>query len=250
MKRGATRIREPMQFTLPKPPKWLGRLVLALVIVTLVVGGAWWGVQQIQWQVKEVRLLTNMQYGDDDELMQQLAQYEQQSLFDVQLVDIKQTLEQSPWVYSASVQLLWPNVIEVSLVEQQPIARWNDEYFISSRGEVFGPVPQRLGLPRLVGPQAQAQRVVNEYLTFSQLFAPLGVGVRQLELAKRGAWTLVLDNGVTVYLGANNTTARMQRVKRWWQSTSAPEKSIEYIDARYDNGIAISARTNEEGKQQ
>ncbi|WP_119394027.1 cell division protein FtsQ/DivIB [Salinibius halmophilus] len=249
MKHGATRIREPMQIKLPKPPKWLGRALLAVTIIALVLGGSWWSIRQIQWQVAEVRLLSSLQYGDEAVLQKRLQQFEGRSLFDLPLVQVKEALEADPWIYSASVQLLWPNTIEVTVVEQQPVARWNEQYFISSRGDVFGPVEQNLGLPKLVGPQDQAETVVAEYLTFSQMFAPLSVGIRQLELAKRGAWTVQLDNGITILLGANNTTARMQRVKRWWQA-SANEKSIEYIDARYDNGIAIMAPQNEEGKQQ
>lgn len=248
MKRGATRIPEPIEFKLPKPPKWLGRLLLAVIIMTAVVSSAWWAVTQIRWQVSDARVLTPLVHGNQQAIDDVLQTFVGQSLFDLRLAKIKQAVEQDPWVYSASVQLLWPTTVEVSIVEQQPVARWNENYLISSRAQVFGPVPEKLNLPLLEGPQASAERVVAEYLTFRQLFEPLSLGIRRLELAKRGAWTVQLDNGLVVYLGANNTTARMQRVKRWWQVAGNSEKSVEYIDARYDNGLAIAMRATEEGK--
>ena len=66
------------------------------------------------------------------------------------------------------------------------------------------------------------------------------LNLQTLEVSERGAWTVVLNNGVVVKLGRRDLEPRLQRFLTHWQRDLAPlGGSLEYVDVRYHDGFAI-----------
>ncbi|MGM3213666.1 cell division protein FtsQ/DivIB, partial [Klebsiella pneumoniae] len=72
-----------------------------------------------------------------------------------------------------------PDVLEVTLVEHKPFARWGNDRLVSEQGKLF-PTPKKLSdlaLPELDGPDSQTEEVMKLYSDSRALFAPAGVDV-------------------------------------------------------------------------
>ncbi|PTC01023.1 cell division protein DivIVA, partial [Thalassospira xiamenensis] len=167
--------------------------------------------------------------------------------------EIKVRLENIAWVERVSIRKEWPDLLRVYVVEQDPIAYWNDTQLINAEGQLFtaGMSGITASLPYLYGPTNAATETLETFRRLSSLLELNGFGVRALRLSERYAAELVLENGVELRLGRE---ARLQRVQRFIDLHPAIEKqqqgAIDYVDLRYDTGIAVRWRDSEQVQQQ
>ena len=168
-----------------------------------------------------------------------LQSYVNRSLLFLDLLDVQRELERLPWIAQARVVKSWPGTLSVALVEHEPIALWNGQQVLSSKGVPLDKPLLSLDLASLKGPENSAARVMEQYLEFTQIFAELGAQLVQVSMQARGSWYVQMDDGMTIALGERNMLERSRRVVRLLQSKAYAGERIEYIDARYPNGIAI-----------
>ena len=155
------------------------------------------------------------------------------------------SVEALVWVDRARVQRLWPDRIQVEVVEQQPAARWGEDGLLNTRGELFAERVRHAPpeLPRLDGPKGTEWQVAQRYLAIQGRLVEQGLRVAALRLDQRGAWELDLVNGVTVRLGRRQIDERMDRLVQLTARVIAGRASeIAYVDMRYSNGFAIGWR--------
>lgn len=219
---------------------WLLALALVALPVVAVVNG-WIGAER--WPLTKLRVQGDFQRVDPAQLRNVVLPYAKRGFFAVKLDDAQAAVQNLPWVEKAEVRKRWPDVLEISVVEHKPFARWGDDRLLSEAGRLF-PLPAGLDvgkLPQLGGPDSQTREVVTLYNESRQLFAPLGVEVERLGMDKRGSWSLSLDNGVEVVLGRADARPRLGRFARLMPSlisrSSAP---LQRADLRYTNGFALS----------
>ncbi len=153
---------------------------------------------------------------------------------------LKNAVEALPWVHSATLRRIWPDQIELSVTEHQPMARWGDNGLVTAEGVVFRPETDSLppGLPRLVGDDSQAPKVAASYLDWRDRVAALGLRIVTLALDPRGAWTLNLANGLRLELGTERVEERLGRFIHTYPQLAAAGRA-ELIDVRYTNGLAV-----------
>ena len=219
---------------------WLLALALVALPVVAVVNG-WIGAER--WPLTRLRVQGELQRVDPAQLRQTVLPYAKRGFFAVRLQDAQDAVEKLPWVERAEVRKRWPDVMEVSIVEHRPFARWGADRLLSEHGKLF-PVPPDLAvekLPQLDGPDSQAQEVVALYNESKQLFAPLGLDVRRLAMDRRGSWSLVLGNGVEVVIGRADARPRLGRFARLLpQMLNRNAQPLQRADLRYTNGFALS----------
>ena len=131
--------------------------------------------------------------------------------FTADLDDIRSTVQSLQWIDQAAVARRWPDRIAISVTEQTPAAVWGESGLMNVRGELFvehdaDHLPA--DLPRLAGPPERSADVARLYLTIREHILPLGLDVRRLALNERGAWELLLSNGVGVRLGRRDVDRR------------------------------------------
>jgi cell division protein FtsQ len=168
-----------------------------------------------------------------------------QGMVGVELAQIARAVEQIPWVDRASVARSWPRSLTVQVVEQKPVARWGEQGLVNVRGEIFvhdsRHVPPEL--PELSGPAGQAALVTQRYLASSPRLTEAGMRLTRLTLDERGAWEVMLDNGVTLRLGREQVDERFERFMQAGARVVASRAGeIAYVDLRYANGFAVGWR--------
>jgi len=162
--------------------------------------------------------------------------------FNVNVEQVREVVEQLPWVDKASVRRVWPDGLSINVVEQQPVAVSEKSGLINSEGEVFKPVDNYYSssLPVFEGSESLNKLMLNKYYEMNKVFALINQKIIYLKFDDRHAIELKLDNGLKIVLGRDDTIKRLERLIRIYKKVLAVRiNEIEKIDLRYTNGMAI-----------
>jgi len=228
--------------------------LLALAVVALPVVGVLGGyIGADRWPLSRLRVHAPMVQVSAEQVQDIVMPYAQVGYFGVDLQSAQDQLEDLAWVESAKVHKLWPDVLEVTLVEHKPLARWGDDRLLSVQGKLIA-IPEGLDvstLPDLGGPDAQTEQVLELHAFADALFAGSGQPLQRVRLDARGSWELRLGGGIDVVLGRHDARNRLQRFARVLPQLVAAQKApIVRADLRYTNGFTLSwGEAKASGKQ-
>ncbi len=200
----------------------------------------------INREINTVRLDSPLHRLTGQEVRTLLAKYTESGFLGVDVQDLRDELEQNPWVAHATVRRVWPDVLVVSIREQQPIARWGEASLLNETGEVFTP-PLRgpeSALPALAGPDGSEALVLSQYEFFAETLAPLDMRLALVSLSQRGSWTIEVEDGPVLRLGRDDVEARLNRLVSVYRSGLQDHLAdARTIDLRYGNGFSVSRNT-------
>ena len=144
------------------PRKWILHIVfmLAMIIFTVFYINK---LKQAQYfPIKSVKIF-GARHVDHHQVQSLVMPFISQGFFAVDVDAIKQKLRQMPWIAETSVRRVWPNQVLITVMEKNPIARWNETTLLSSSGELFSPEQGNITeLPQFSGPEGQ-QVVMAQY---------------------------------------------------------------------------------------
>lgn len=163
------------------------------------------------------------------------------NFFTADLVHLRHTLEQLPWVQRVNVQRSFPDKLTINIQEYQALARWNQGMLISPEGDAFWvPDAKEQPLPQLLGPDGSEKQVASNFVQFNHELAKAGRHIQTLTLTPRRAWQVKLDNDWILELGRDNLKARLERfVAAYANHLAAGHDKIKQVDLRYRNGFAV-----------
>ena len=214
--------------------------LIALPVVAFVNG--WIGAER--FPLTKLRVSGDMRHVDPAAVQNVLLPYARKGFFAVELDDAQAALARLPWVESAEVSKKWPDVLEVRIHEHRPLALWDEDKLLSERGRIYprsamgDALPK--GLPQLGGDPRQVAEVLAFYNQTRELFAPIGLGVRELRQDARGSWSLRLSNGAQVLIGRQDAESRVRRFAELMPKLIAPQgRALRRADLRYANGFAL-----------
>jgi cell division protein FtsQ len=104
-------------------------------------------------------------------------------------------------------------------------------------------------LPRLIGPEGSAPRVLERYRAFSEALAATGRKPVLVRLSAREAWQVKLDDGVVLELGRDQAKHPLaERLDRYATNHAAASAAVAgrlpaigAVDMRYPNGFRTEA---------
>lgn len=172
----------------------------------------------------------------------------QGGFFQIEVQEIRAALLEEPWVRDAQIERRWPDVVRVTIEEQEPTARWGEHALLNTAADVFAPNPGTFprGLPRLNGPVGSELEVLTTYRMVSGHMRALGLKVALLELSERGAWMVGLEGNTRLLLGRHRIEERLARFRVAYDlALKTTWAEIASVDLRYTNGLAIRGRTRE-----
>ena len=91
--------------------------------------------------------------------------------FSLDMAALKSALEDQPWIESVAIRRVWPDVLQITANEQQPVAIWNDARVINSKGQLFDPLDKELPphLVKVSGPKDAHQILMGHYFAIAEL---------------------------------------------------------------------------------
>lgn len=235
--------------------------LLGLAVLALLTSGIWWVAQRPMFTLKTIRIEGTGQ-GELRRVNPLIIRASalpriKGNFFTANLDTVRIAFESVPWVRKAAVQREWPNKLIVTIEEHQPLATWDDNgRLLSVHGDLFtanlDEAEEDGALLRLSGPNGSEKDVVARLADFRQWFAPLALSPVEVALSSRYAWTVRLNNGMTVELGREqNKFTLKDRVVRlvqiYPQLLARLKDRIESVDMRYPTGLALRASGLGEG---
>lgn len=164
------------------------------------------------------------------------------------LADIQAQLLSQPWISQARVRRTWPDGLQIEVIEQRPVARWNQTQFLGMQGDLFEPIKQPLmALPSLAGPAGSENRVFEQHQAWKAELAELGLELEQTRLDPALGWRLTLASGVEIELGRLELDSRMQRFAKAWRKRLSTTPDIARVDLRYRHGLALKFESENNG---
>ena len=153
-------------------------------------------------------------------------------------------LESLPWVSRASLRRQFPAPLEISVLEQRPIARWGDGAFLNHEARVVEVTDAQRweALPMIRGPEGSQRRVMAHYQRLRELLRPLELTPVSLEEDDFGQLTMMLERGVEVVFGDREQFATRvdNLLTQWRQALRTDEARVRRIDLRYAGGAAVA----------
>lgn len=228
-----------------------GLLFLVSILTGLVVGGmqvnAWLQDEQ-RAPVQVVDFSGDFKHIDVLKLERLIRESQPGSFFSLDVNDVFELIEAQPWVYRASVRKQWPNTLKIYLVEQTAVAQWNEDLLLNPYGESFGASAHGLSLPKLFGPGGSERTALEGFNAMQTLLSSMELPIVELSLSERFAWQIQLENGVELNLGRQEFIDRLQRFIDVYPLLVKQPNAIEYVDLRYDTGLAVGWKQREDNK--
>jgi cell division protein FtsQ len=231
--------------------------LMAVTVVASLAAGVWWISQRPMFTLKAVRVESiydmDLKHVSEITVRNSVVGKITGNFFTANLEQVRTTFEAVPWVRRATVRREWPNQLIVDVEEHEPLGTWGEDgRLLSVKGEVFtanlAEADDDHPLPGFSGPDGSEKEVLTQFAQLRTWFGPVKLVPETLSLSNRYAWTVGLDNGMTVALGReNNKNTLRERVGRlvavYPQLVSRlQDGSIDTIDMRYPNGLALASK--------
>ncbi|MBV8621947.1 MAG: cell division protein FtsQ/DivIB [Herbaspirillum sp.] len=229
--------------------------LVALVLLALVASGLWWVAQRPMFTLHTIRIESagELPLEKVNALTVRATAVPRihGNFFTADLTAVRAAFEAVPWVRKAMVRREWPDRLVVKIEEHRALGTWGEDgKLLSQKGDVFtanlAEAEDDGDLLEFDGPPGSEKQVVTRLEQFRQWFAPMKLAPESLVLSNRYAWTVKLDNGMTVELGRDQGDAVLkERIARlvavYPQLLERLQGKIESVDLRYPNGMALKA---------
>ncbi len=238
-------------------------LVFFMSVLISLISLSWWLTQHFLGQesapVTAIIISGEMPYSQRSDIISAIDNVDMGNFFQVDVNEVQQSVLTLPWVYSVAVRKQWPNKLKIYVVDQRPVALWNGDFLINQAGQVFQADVERINhyLPNFFGPEGSELLALENYIDINELLEYKSLAIDELVLSERFSWLLTLDDGVTLNLGREERVERIQRfmdlypiIKAQLKVKKIAEKqqnqAVDYIDLRYDTGLAVGWKTVED----
>ena len=151
-----------------------------------------------------------------------------------------------PGVREATVRRVWPDRVDIFVIERVAIARWASGGFIEVDGTHFSPMGDAgsaESLPLFTGPEGSEQRVLDLHRALDRILAPLGMTPVATELTPRGVLYATLEGGARLVMRSETVaSAAGNRVRVLAEVMGGRLQEVERVDFRYPAGFAVRMR--------
>lgn len=232
---------------------WLGVTFFVAVIVAILSFGVFLNKRlsaEESAPVTSIAIAGEMPYTTRLDIESAIEQVNLGNFFNLNVNEVQQKVAKLPWVFSVSVRKKWPNELKIYVVDQQPIAHWNGDFLINANGKAFQADVKRLAqkLPAFFGPEGTEKIALENFRNLNKLLGFSDLAIDELVLTERFAWQLILNDGVSINLGRDSRVERIQRFMDIYPEIKLhkkPGQQVDYVDLRYDTGLAVGWKTSE-----
>lgn len=226
--------------------RFSGRFI-SLSIAFVMVLGVVMGARQLLgnadlFPVTGLEIHSQFEKIDKTTVIEVVASETESGFYGLELDKIKLKLLAIPWVHNVAVTRSWPDKLNITVTEQQAVARWSNGGLINIYGYVFYPLKASYpkNIPLIMGQPGEQKKLLLQYREMSEALATLNLRIAWLEQDKRHAIKLGLDSGTSLLLGRKNEMLRLKRfVDVYQKPLKEKSREMDRVDLRYTNGFAV-----------
>ncbi len=234
-----------------QPPRFAASIGTAAFLSITCVYGAWVGghvpvvaqavTSRLGFAVEHVEMKGNIETSEID-VLGAIGLDGWTSLIGFDAEDARREVAALPWIRSASVRKIYPDTIEVELVEKKPFALWqhgNEISVIERSGEVIAPFTsgRHAALPLVIGTGARER--ANDFIGRVALYPELAARVKAYIRVGERRWNLRLENGITVRLPEDAPDAAIRDLAELDKSGGILSRDVVAIDMRIADRLTL-----------
>ncbi|GIL39786.1 cell division protein FtsQ/DivIB [Roseiterribacter gracilis] len=253
---------QPKRRAAPKHPPRLRWVVRGVGVALLIGGVAWLGVSGTAMRMVDaatndlVRTSASLGYRvqvvtvegrvetDAQEILRAVGVARGDAILGFNPDTARRTIEQIPWVSSATVSRRLPDTVHVMITERRPIALWQNSgklTLIDRDGTDLGVPASGLDefrdLPLVVGPDAP--RHTQAMLDALKAVPDLAKRVSAMVRVGARRWDLRLDNGVDVKLPEEDVAAALKQVANAAANEKLLDRDVRTVDLRLPGKMVL-----------
>jgi cell division protein FtsQ len=184
-------------------------------------------------------------YIGQAELIEDLGLFDDVPILALDLENIRTKIKERNWIKDAQIHRELPSKLEISIVERQPIAIWQNKqklHLIDDEGVVLTDLDSSDGLPfpLIVGEGANLRakdifaKLAQEKLLYNRVDSAIMVNERR--------WNIVFMNGISVLMPEENFDEAWKKLARLQMEKRVLDRDIESIDLRMPDRVYIQTR--------
>lgn len=220
------------------------RFIFLILLLVGIVAGPYYGWQYLKENNLFFKIETVSVYGEVKHLPQEringlVKDAVGQNLIGLDIQKYQDNILSETWIKTVSLKRKWLHELEVHLVEQDPIAIWNESRMVDEAGDIFTPsfIPEAPWV-YLSGPDDRVQEVLLVYEETKRRLTDQGFNLKQIVLDENDSWTILLDDNLLLIMGSEDYSQRLSRFLRQFPDRGVLEV-IQHIDFRYKNGFSV-----------
>jgi len=218
---------------------WLIAITLVALPVVGVLQG-WFASER--WPVRELQVHATFSHVSATQVRTAVTPSLGAGFFAIDLDKVRDSVAALPWVSRVEVSKHWPDALDITITEIDPVAHWGSDSLLGRDGRIFK-VPNASvvnGLPQFNAPDDRVADVLAFYRAAQIDFAPYSLRVTGVDLSARGSWSLTLSNDGHVTVGSDKPDLRLARfVAALPILMRGRSDGFIYADLRYSNGFAV-----------
>lgn len=181
-----------------------------------------------------------------EELVAKLNLQRENNILDIDLNQLKKTLEELPWVKAVDIKRTYfPNILQIKLYEKEVLALWqNDNKFhpLDMNGKIIE-AEYVLHKPILVVTGENAPEHINELLEITSSEPSLQKRIVAAVFFSNRRWNLIFDDfesGITVKLPEENVKQAWEKFVKINNQYGVLNRKLTFVDLRYKDKVSVA----------
>ena len=222
--------------------EWKAIYTWLLMLLVLAGGITYLTQQSTLLPIKTIKLTGSFEYIDQKDVEGILKPYVGEGFFSLDIHAVQKSLSDKAWTESVSIRRVWPDQLNITIIEKKPVARWDNGKLISDKAAVF--VADTRGfqnLPVVHTSNHEPASILRQYYALSRRFDALGETIIVLRQDSRGALDIELADGLVIKVGRDDIDHKITRLITIYKQQIQPRRAdINQLDLRYSNGFAVA----------
>lgn len=192
--------------------------------------------------IKKIKLSGSFEHIAQEEVESVLQAYVGEGFFSLDIHALQKKLGAKPWADSVSIRRVWPDRLDIIIIERKPVARWDDRHLVSDKAVVFAADASKYGqLPLIHARRGKLAALLAQYDSLNKRFESLGETVVGLRQDSRDAIDMELADGMLIKVGRAHIKHKISRLMTIYRDQILPRRhQIRQLDLRYSNGFAVA----------
>ncbi|MBE6451260.1 MAG: FtsQ-type POTRA domain-containing protein [Alphaproteobacteria bacterium] len=181
-----------------------------------------------------------------EDLLNAIGLSRENNILDTDLKEIKQKIEQLPWVEKADIKRTYfPNILQVKLYEKEVLALWQNDgkfYPLDMNGKIID-AEYVAHKPILVITGENAPEHIIKLLKITSQNPELNNRIVAAVLFSQRRWNLIFDsfeNGITVKLPQDDMQQAWKKFVKINNQYDVLNRKLTIIDLRYKNKVSVA----------
>ena len=175
-----------------------------------------------------------------EQLENNLVDFQNKNFLFVNFSEMEKSLQALSWLDTVRVKRVWPRKIKLQIEKNTLIARWNNEAYLSSNGDLIymGEVPYNL--PTLSSNSRSPRESLEYFRLFQQYAKREGLDMMVLAEDDFGDWRITFRPGWHLLLRSDSLEEKMDSfLEIYSRALKQKEAALVSVDARYDGSYAV-----------